>query len=192
MELTLSNSSDTTKDTSPIVDYDLTSIIVGEYQINNTIDDNLERQGLGTSRVRYVSKGVQLAEGMDAEDLRIILGAYKPPGTDIRVYAKLLASTDTRNPTQVEWTRLYIKPETESYSSIANRYDWKEYEYSLGTTALAAGMGAWSDATGTMNYIYPDGATYNNFKYFAIKIVLGSSQYNIVPRLRDLRAIAST
>lgn len=184
-------SSDGNGDTSPVVDYNTSIVMVGEYIINNTIDDTLERQGLSASTVRYVTKMIQLAEGMDAEDLRIILGAYKPTGTDIRVYGKFMAGTDTRNFSQVEWTRMYIRPETDSTSSSVNRFDWREFEYELGTTALTAGLGAWSN-NGTINYIDPDGATYSSFKYFAIKVVMAADTYSVVPRLRDIRAIAGT
>ncbi len=191
INLTLNNYSSTTKDTSPIVDYSISDMMIGEYEVNNLIDDSLERTGNGASKTRYVSKIVQLAEGMDAEDIRVILGAYRPTGTDIAVYARLISGTDNRNPSNVEWTRLVIRPETDTSSSLANREDYREYDYQLSTVSKTAGMGAWSNS-GTINYLDPDGALYTSFKYFAIKIVLGADSYSVVPRLRDLRVIAGT
>ena len=155
------------------------------------VDDSLELLGIGTSKTRYVSKLVQLAEGMDAEDIRVILGAYRPAGTNIAVYARLLSGTDNRNPSTVEWTRLSIRPETDAPSPLANREDYREYDYQLGTASKTAGQGAWSNS-GTINYLDPTGALYTSFKYFAIKIVLSADSYNIVPRLRDLKVIAGT
>jgi hypothetical protein len=39
-------------------------------------------------------------------------------------------------------------------------------------------------------YTTPDGRTFNGYKYFAIKVVFTSSNANIAPRVKDLRAIA--
>jgi hypothetical protein len=163
--------------------------MIGEYMVNNTVTDSLERIGLGDADSKYVSRMVQLADGMDAEDIRVILSGYKPTGTDIRVYTKFLASTDSRNFSEVEWTRLYIKSETDSTSSSVNREDYREFEYELGETELGNGEGAWNNAF-VINYKDPDGALYANYKYFAVKVVMLANSYNLVPRLKDLRVLA--
>ena len=183
------NTSTTTRDTSPLVNLDASSVMIGEYMVNNTATDSLERIGLGDADSKYVSRMIQLADGMDAEDIRVLLGAYRPTGTDIRVYAKFLSSTDSRNFKEVEWTRLYIKPETDSTSSSVNREDYREFEYQLGTTTLGNGLGAYLNAD-TINYKDPDGALYTNYKCFAVKIVLLANSYSLVPRLKDLRVLA--
>lgn len=183
------NTSTTTKDTSPLINLDASTVMIGEYMVNSTVTDADERVGLGDASAKYVSKMIQLADGMDAEDIRILLGAYKPTSTDIRVYAKFLSSTDPRNFKEVEWTRLYIKPETDSTSSSVNREDYREFEYQLGTTTLGNGLGAYMNGD-TINYKDPDGALYTNYKYFAVKIVLLANSYNLVPRLKDLRVLA--
>lgn len=163
--------------------------MIGEYMVNNTATDADERIGLGDADAKYVSRMIQLADGMDAEDIRILLGAYKPTSTDIRVYTKFLSSTDPRNFKEVEWTRMYIKPETDSTSSSVNREDYREFEYQLGTTTLGNGLGAYMNGD-TINYKDPDGALYTNYKYFAVKIVLLANSYSLVPRLKDLRVLA--
>lgn len=185
----MSNTSTTVRDTSPIVDFDASSVMIGQYIVNSSTTDSSERESLGDADARYISKVIQLADGMDAEDIRVILGAYKPVATDIKVYAKFQADTDSRDFSEIEWTRLYIKPETDSVSSTANRNDWREYEYTLGTTALGDGLGAW-DNSGTINYKDDDGALYTSYKYFAVKIVMLANSYNVVPRLKDLRVLA--
>ena len=187
------NTSTTTKDTSPLINLEASTIMIGEYMVNtaNTTNDidGSERIGLGNADAKYVSKMIQLADGMDAEDIRILIGAYKPTSTDIRVYTKFLSSTDPRNFKEVEWTRMYIKPETESTSSSVNREDYREFEYQLGSTTLGNGLGAYMNGD-TINYKDPDGALYTNYKYFAVKIVLLANSYNLVPRLKDLRVLA--
>jgi hypothetical protein len=183
------NTSTTTKDTSPLINLEASTVMIGEYMVNNTATDADERIGLGDADAKYVSRMIQLADGMDAEDIRILLGAYKPTSTDIRVYTKFLSSTDPRNFKEVEWTRMYIKPETDSTSSSVNREDYREFEYQLGTTTLGNGLGAYMNGD-TINYKDPDGALYTNYKYFAVKIVLLANSYSLVPRLKDLRVLA--
>lgn len=191
-DLGLYNTSTTTRDTSPFIDFDVSSFTVGEYMVNTVADSTLdpaERVSLGTADARYITKIVQLADGMDADDIRVILGAYRPAGTKINVYAKFKADTDSRDFREIEWTRLYIKPETDSISSTANRFDYREYEYQLGTTVLGNGLGAY-DNSGVINYKDDIGALYQNYKYFAVKIVLMADNHSVVPRLKDLRVLA--
>ena len=123
--------------------------------------------------------------------MRVLIGAYKPVNTELRVYVKFQSFTDIRSFGEVEWTELALKAETDARSSTANRYDYRDFEYYLGTTSKAAGEGAW-DNSGTINYIDPTGAIYTNFKYFAVKIVMESTGHNVVPRVKDLRALALT
>lgn len=183
-------------DTSPVIDHEISSVIVAEYLVNsaNTTNDidGSELIGQGNAKAKYVSKVITLADGLDAEDIRVILGAYRPTGTEIRVYARFKAETDTRKMNTIEWTRLELKPESDTTSSRANRYDYREYEYQLGTTSKSVGEGAW-DNNGVINYIANiDGSNvkFKNYKFFAIKIVMLADSHNVVPRLKDVRALA--
>jgi hypothetical protein len=192
LEVTLKNASATTKDTSPVIDHEISSVLLAEYRVNDiAANDITERGRVGAATSKYVSKIVKLADGMDATHVRVLIGAYKPVGTELRVYMRLQSSTDIRAFSDVQWTELTLKPETDARSSTANRYDYRDYEYYLGTTSKAAGEGAW-DNSGVINYIDLDGAVYTSFKYFAVKIVMESSGHNVVPRVKDLRALALT
>lgn len=177
------------RDTSPVIDHEISTVIVGSYYINNLAsDDATEMTSSGDAYAKYVSRKVELADGLDAEDIRVLLTAYKPSGTNVHVYAKFQSATDDRNFADIEWTRLYLKPNTNVISSLADRFDYRELDYYLGTTPLGANEGAWSD-NGSIKYI--DGSTtYYDYKYFAIKIVLLSTGHHVVPRLKDMRAIA--
>lgn len=183
-------------DTSPVIDHEISSVLVAEYLVNsaNTTNDidGSELIGQGNASAKYVSKVITLADGLDAEDMRVILGAYRPTGTEIRVYARFKSATDTRQMNNVEWTRLKLKPESDSTSSRANRYDYREFEYELDIATKTSGQGAWDNA-GTINYIANiDGSDvlFTNYKEFAIKIVMLANGHNVVPRLKDLRALA--
>ena len=190
----LYNTSTSTIDTSPMIDHEISTVMIGEYIVNaatNNIDPT-EATNIGLAEAKYVSRVIQLADGLDAEDIRIILGAYKPTGTDIRIYTKFKSATDNRRFSNIGWTKMYIKPETNSTSSSVNRYDYREYEYGLtpGISNDLTNGGNALDVNGVINYKDDTGALYTNYKYFAVKIVMLANGHNLVPRLKDLRVIA--
>ena len=77
---------------SPIVDLSRANSYILENVINNDAT-NEDTQEVGNSLTRYFSKPVELADGQDAEDLRVYVTAYNP-GTDVKVYAQLLSASD--------------------------------------------------------------------------------------------------
>lgn len=179
------NSGGTTFPTSPIVDIDTAMVKVYEYIINNSATD--EDSTDGAAETKYISRIVRLADGLDAEDLRIYLTAYRPSGTTINVYGKFLSGTDPFDFVSKPWTILTSKA-SNPYSQNNNRFDFKEHEFNIPTAERVAGE-AYLNASGIFEYV-SDGATYNNYKYFAIKIVLLSTDHHKVPRVSDMRAIA--
>lgn len=185
--LNLQSVSSGTIDVSPMIDHEISNITAYEYLVNaNTTNESTE---FGSALSKYVSKKVELAEGLDATDVRTFLTAYRPPGTDLKVYVKFQSSTDSRRFVNVEWTELTPKNETNVYSSSADRYDYREIEYELGTTSKSSGEGAWSNS-GVIRYIDPTGAIHNSYKYFAVKIVMTSNNHSVVPRIADMRTLA--
>lgn len=187
IQVNLENVSTGSMDVSPLIDHEISGITAYEYFINN--DANNEIGSVGSASSKYISKRVELSDGLDAADVKTYLTAYKPVGADIKVYVKFQASTDIRNFSEVEWTELQVKAETDNTSSSADRYDFREIVYELGTTAKTAGQGAWLNS-GVIAYIAPNGSVYNSYKYFAVKIVLLSSSHNAIPRIQDMRTIA--
>ena len=78
----------------------------------------------GTSSSKYISQVVTLAVGQDAEDLQIILSAYRPVGSDIKVYVKFLNGEDSETIAQKTWTPL-VNQTPNFYSAICNnRYNY--------------------------------------------------------------------
>ena len=176
-------------DVSPVIDHEVSNITAYEYFVNaNTAGESTE---FGSALSKYISKKVELADGLDATDVRTFLTAYRPPSTDIKVYVKVQSSTDPRKFTDVEWTELVPKSETNEFSSSADRYDYREIEYQLDTVAKTAGQGAWLN-NGIIRYIDPSGGVHNSYKYFSVKIVMTSTSHNVVPRIADMRTLALT
>lgn len=104
-----------------------------KYIINNTAAG--ENKGAGSALARHISKVVTFAENRDAEDVIVYMDAYKPTGTDIKVYARLHARTDADAFDDKDWTELEIKSKNaNTYSSSSNKNDLIEFTYGLPTS----------------------------------------------------------
>lgn len=202
LKMSLYNNSASTRDTSPFVDHQISTVDIYEHLINNDItDENTNISGAASSK--YITRTVQLADGLDADDLKIWLTAYKPPGSDITVYAKFKNSADSTAFDQIPWTKLQLEGKTNFTSANSNRFDFKEFQYSLGstgfeadgttvtTTATAGGSAILENET-DFRYLDAVGAVHTNYKYFAVKIVMSSTGPNRIPRIKDMRALALT
>lgn len=177
--------------TSPMIDHKICSMMAYRYLVNN--DGSGETAELGNAESKYISKEIVLADGQDSEDIRVFIDAYRPPQTDIHVYAKFLSREDIRDFKDIEWTRLNMSDSSNVFSSSANRNDYREFEFQLKTTAPspAAGGGAYYDiANDRIEYRDEDGNIFNDFRSFAIKIVILAPGHNITPQIKNLRAIA--
>ena len=116
---------------SPVIDSQTLGFNIYENQINNdTTNEHLTGQGNATCS--YVSKSVTLDDGLDAEDLRVLVTAFKP-GRDncqIKVYGKILNEEDTDTFFDRHWTELEQIGE-DHFSADDNRLDYREYEYQI-------------------------------------------------------------
>jgi hypothetical protein len=121
---------------SPLLDLTKTQTIIIDNIINNdTTDETLPTHGALINK--YISKTVTLAEGQDAEDIRVILSAYRPPGTDVKVWIKVKCVQDPTPFEQIHWVELY-KDGTgdQTYSSLDDRNNFKEYTYLVPTSSV--------------------------------------------------------
>ena len=104
----------------------------GTYLVNSAIPFNESvLPDLSTSS-RYISKTVVLNTGQDAEDLVSYITAYRPVGTDFRVYAKVQSDSDNSSFASRPWG---IMPESTTTtglnSSLVNKNDYVELNYSF-------------------------------------------------------------
>jgi len=143
--------------------------------------------GQGTAKARYTSKKVVLADGNEAQDIKVYVAAYKPAGTDMFVFAKFWNGADPELFDSKHWTQL--QTDNALVSSKANINDFIEYEYRLTQTTDPYDYTAYLDS-GILTYKNRDGSLFTEYKSFSIKIVLLSSDSSIVPRIQDYRAIA--
>lgn len=113
---------------APYVDLQSQSLLVYENIINNdTTNEHLSGKGLADAK--YVSRTVTLGDGLDAEDIKVFVNAYKPQGTDVKVYAKVLNQADETEFNKGTWSELQKVKNKNKISSSQNRKDVIEYSY---------------------------------------------------------------
>ena len=137
-----------------------------------------DKKSGGNSKARYMTRRVTLADGFDSGDLRVYLTAYKPSGSNIHVYYKLLSGSD---PDVFDDKNYQLMGQLGNSNFVStSETDYRELVFAPGRTDLANNA-----------VTYTSGSTaYNTFKTFSIKVVMSGSDTTDVPKVRDLRAIA--
>jgi hypothetical protein len=133
----------------------------------------------GNSFAKYFTKKVILAPENDSADLRVFYTAYKPLGTRVDVYYKILNRNDTSNFDDLSWQLMTQIKNSNVYSQ--SKTNLIEYEFAPGKL---------NQADNFISYTSTNGQTYSSFSQFAIKIVMSSSDSTIIPKLTDIRALA--
>ena len=175
---------------SPAVDLARKASLFVENMINNNASN--EHLKSGKASTKYVSKTIALADGQEAQDLQVYVSAFRPAGTDVLVYAKLLHQTDPEDFDAKVWTQMsYMNGSGDVYSKSAKVDDYIEYQYAFATEPPVT-HAAYANTVNfnEIEYTSNSGARMVGFKYFAIKIVLLATDTVTVPRIADLRAVA--
>ena len=134
---------------SPVIDLSRKSMLFIENIINNDVTN--EHTRYGNAVTKYVSKKVVLADGQEAEDLKVYLTAYRPADSDVKIYAKFWNGLDSEKFDDKVWTLMqYDNGGDLVYSSPTNTKDYIEYEFSVPSTN-AVNYGAFSN-NGTITY----------------------------------------
>ena len=133
----------------------------------------------GNGKVRYMTRSVTLADGFESGDLRVYLTAYRPPGTNIYVYYKILSSSDSDQFDNKNYQLMTELTGTNNFVST-NTFDYRELTFAPGINNQA-----------NNSVTYASGASsFDRFKTFSIKVVMSGESTTDVPKIRDLRAIA--
>ena len=127
----------------------------------------------GNINTKYISRRVTLEDGFDASDLKVIVNAYKPLGSGIHVYFKVKSDEDPEDFDKKDY--VLMSQETPSSVFSLTEGDTKELVFKSANDAI----------TYTSSNV-----TYEKFKTFAIKIALTSNNATVIPKVRDMRAIA--
>jgi hypothetical protein len=173
-ELTISMQNNGNPTTTPFIDIEISKILA--YQFRTTNDS--------ATASKYVSKMVQLAENLDAEDFQIYVTAFRPRGTDVKVYLRAQNAYDPEPFNTSPWVELEVTSGSATFSAANNIYDFREFVYKIPDSA--------KDLDGVYTYTNSDGAVFTSFAKFAIKIELLAENVSRAPRVLDYRGIALT
>lgn len=157
---------------TPFIDVEMASVLAYQYKITN--------DPITTSK--YISKTVELVESLDAEDMQIYVTAYRPNGTDVRVYIKPQAAEDPSVFETNNWIELELTQGVNQFSSVSNIRDFREFVFKVPNSAKASGVLTYTNSI----------STFDGYRRFAIKIELLSEDIFKAPRLLDYRGIALT
>lgn len=103
-------------------------IVAHRFRINN--DSTNEHTNNGNALTKHISKKLSF-DAQEAEDLRVILNAYRPRQTDVEVYAKIINTNDSTAFDDKYWTKLDIVGGENTYSTPSLLNDYREYEYTF-------------------------------------------------------------
>lgn len=161
---------------SPLIDLQKTGVVL----VNNSIDpysqllsDSELLSSGGMSSAKYVTKQIVLNDDFDADGLTVYIDSNKPVGTEIEIFYKVLNAYDfSKTFDDLNWS---ILPRISQVQSATNTNIYSEETFQ----------------EFNITYQNDSGTIYTNFKYFAIKIVMYSNNSSLVPKLQNLRVIAT-
>lgn len=158
---------------TPFVDVEVSKLLAYQYKITNT----------AATTSKYISKTIELAADLDAEDLHLIVTGYKPAGSDIKAYIRPQNAFDSDNFESLDWIELELFEGVGVFSSSSNINDYREFKYRVSDSN--------KDGSGVLTYTSNAG-DFSGFRRFAIRIDMLSPNVHNAPTLRDYRGIALT
>ena len=128
----------TTSSNSDFVDVcvDESVVLYHKNVINN--DYTNEHTAYGNALAKHVSTKISFENGRLAEDVFVYLRAYRPTGTDMKVYSRLYNAADPEAYDDKDWTLLPCVSGATQFSSATNVNDLREYVYNLPQTPNSA------------------------------------------------------
>jgi len=181
---------------SPVIDVQRISAIIVQNLINNDTTGEANTASGGNALSRYITRKMVLADGQDAEDIRVYLTAYRPPGSNVNVYYKILHREDSDTFDKARWIPMDSSSEagfttSTTYSSSELKDDFKEYVFiPPAYDELTYKSGTNPSNSDIIEYKNSTGAKFVGYKYLSIKVVLTSTSTANPPRLDDVRVIA--
>ena len=148
---------------SPIIDLAAMDMLAVANKINNTSSEEETRTG-GDAQSKYITRKVVLAEGQDAEDLKVFLDNAIPTGANVEVYAKLQnAEDDGEFSSDIYWRKLEVETSPFITTSAFAEYSYKIPEKSTGTWGVDSATGIFEyDVTRVSSIPVVSGGTYTS------------------------------
>jgi len=136
----------------------------------------------GNSKMRYTTKTIDLAPGMEARGLKVYLSAKEPYGSDIYVYYKVRSRADGEGIDRKRWKIMKrVSPDQDFFNSSVS-----PVAGSLGDTVAEYEF----ESEDVISYTDLDNNAHDTFGSFAIKIVGQASNPAQPPVINNMRAVA--
>jgi len=168
------NLSSTSTNLSPVIQKDKINMKFFQNAINTKLDLLVDETdpNKGGAAAKYVTKKVVLADGFDATGIRVILDVNRQHGTSIEVFVKAVAGDDFATFEDHSYIQIPLKGDVQ-YSSTDNDFVIDEYKLD--------------------DFYYQLGkVNHSSFKTFIVKVVMYSDNPVNFPRVKNLRAIATS
>lgn len=168
------NLSSTSTNLSPVIQKDKINMKFFQNAINTKLDLLVDETDpyKGNAAAKYVTKKVVLADGFDATGIRVLLDVNRLHGTSVEVFFKAVASEDFAKFEDHSYIQIPLKGDVQ-YSSTDNDFVIDEYKLD--------------------DFYYQLGkVNYSSFKTFIVKVVMYSDNPVNFPRVKNLRAIATS
>jgi hypothetical protein len=175
-------------DVAPILDRQLIKSqvlrnAVTEY--NADISNSELSASNGTAKARYISKVVTLQQGFDSTGLDVKVNVNRKVGTDIEVFARVLAKNDKAFSAGIAarpWVKMPLfAPTTKSFAGTDDTL-FTEENYKLTSPSLAYSNTANVDANIAVT------SSYEDFNQYQIKIIMYASNPVYLPKIKNLVA----
>ena len=108
------------------------------------------------------------------------------------MYARFHNPEDSETFSDKQYTLMTRVTAANTISSLTNKNDFVELEYAMPSTNATSQSAFLNSAnSNVIRYNNSDGATFDTYKSFSLKVVLRSSTgSHVIPKVKDLRAIA--
>tara|TARA_E500000331_G_scaffold350943_1_gene396747 strand:- start:2411 stop:9514 length:7104 start_codon:yes stop_codon:yes gene_type:complete len=121
---------------SPVISLYRNAAILRKYEINN--DSTNETTNLGNAKSKFISRRVRLADGQEAEDLRLSVALRQPAGSSFKVYFKGQAQEDDGDFYEdLPWVEMELD-DTNPKGIAMSQSQFIDFNYKLPSTALDA------------------------------------------------------
>jgi hypothetical protein len=162
--------------TSPTITIGAPSVPGGNVTATATFNGEDKKSG-GNAVVRYITRKIVLNDGFDSSDLRVYMTAYKPQGSEIYVFYKILSNSDPETFNDKNY-QLMTRIGANFVSTTES--DKREMVFAPGVNGLANNSVSYTSGT----------TSYKSFRTFAIKVVMVGNDPVDVPVISDFRSIA--
>jgi len=185
------------------------SAVTNSWLIND--DATNEHTNDGNAVSKYLSKKLTFQRGREAEDIRVIVNAFRPQGTDFKVYAKILNNSDSDPFDDKNWTALEFTSGASQFSDPRDQFDYREYELGFPSTIpVSERIDGSVETTSACNVVTGAGTTFTtdlangdiirisdplfddqNFGIFSIDTVTSNTSLTLTEPVSNVNIIAS-